>query len=136
MPGAHDHHSMTEDRNISFRGFDPCEEVRIMPNHVHAVIVPRIGYDLLTLLQGIKGTSVNRCNKLLGRKSDFWMDESYDHIIATRTNWRPFLVTLGTTLEKPVSSPRNTRLSFEMCWQRDVNVCASLAVDKIVCITH
>jgi len=53
----------------------------LMPNHVHAVIVPRIGYELSTLLQGIKGTSANRCNKLLGRKSVFWMDESYDHII-------------------------------------------------------
>jgi len=53
----------------------------LMPNHVHAVIVPRIGYDLSTLLQGIKGTSANRCNKLVGRKSAFWMDESYDHIV-------------------------------------------------------
>jgi hypothetical protein len=53
----------------------------LMPNHVDAVIVPRIGYEVSTLLQGTKGTSANRCNKLLGRKSVFWMDESYDHII-------------------------------------------------------
>ena len=54
---------------------------QLMPNHVHAVIKPALGYDLSTLLQGIKGVSANRCNKLLGHKSTFWMGESYDHIV-------------------------------------------------------
>ena len=53
----------------------------LMPNHVHVVIRPALGCELSTLLQGIKGVSANRCNKLLGRKSPFWMDESYDHIV-------------------------------------------------------
>ena len=53
----------------------------LMPNHVHAVIKPALGYDLSTLLQGIKGVSANRCNKMLGSRSTFWMDESYDHIV-------------------------------------------------------
>ena len=53
----------------------------LMSNHVHAVIKPALGYDLSKLLQGIKGVSANRCNKLLGYKSTFWMDESYDHIL-------------------------------------------------------
>jgi len=53
----------------------------LMPNHVHALIKPALGYDLSTLLQGIKGVSAKRCNKLLGCKSTFWMDESYDHIV-------------------------------------------------------
>jgi REP element-mobilizing transposase RayT len=53
----------------------------LMPNHVHAVIKPAVGYDLSTLLQAMKGVSANRCNKLLGLKSTFWMDESYDHIV-------------------------------------------------------
>jgi len=45
------------------------------------VITPALGYELSTLLQGIKGVSANSCNKLLGHKSPFWMDESYDHIV-------------------------------------------------------
>jgi len=53
----------------------------LMPNHVHAIIAPRDGYNLSTLLKGIKGVSANRCNKLLGSKASFWMDESYDHIV-------------------------------------------------------
>jgi REP element-mobilizing transposase RayT len=53
----------------------------LMPNHVHAVIVPTRGYALSTILKGIKGVSANECNKLLGGKSRFWMDKSYDHIV-------------------------------------------------------
>ena len=53
----------------------------LMPNHVHAIIAPRDGYNLSRLLQGIKGVSANRCNKLLGSKATFWMDGSYDHIV-------------------------------------------------------
>ena len=53
----------------------------LMPNHVQAIIAPRDGYNLSRLLQGIKGVSANRCNKLLGSKATFWMDESYDHIV-------------------------------------------------------
>ena len=53
----------------------------LMPNHVHAVITPVHGYDLSNLLRGIKGVSANKCNRLLGNKGPFWMDESYDHII-------------------------------------------------------
>ena len=43
----------------------------LMPNHVHALIAPTQGYDLLMILRGIKGVSANECNKLLGRKSTF-----------------------------------------------------------------
>jgi len=53
----------------------------LMPNHVHALIKPALGYDLSTILQGIKGVSANRCNKLLGFETAFWMDESYDHVV-------------------------------------------------------
>jgi len=53
----------------------------LMPNHIHVLIKPAPGYHLSTLLQGIKGVSANRCNKMLGYKSTFWMDESYDHIV-------------------------------------------------------
>jgi REP element-mobilizing transposase RayT len=53
----------------------------LMPNHVHAVIAPTDDYDLSMILRGIKGVSANECNKLLRRKSSFWMEESYDHIV-------------------------------------------------------
>ena len=46
----------------------------LMPNHIHAVIKPARAHDLSTVLQGIKGVSAHRCNKLLGLKTTFWMD--------------------------------------------------------------
>jgi hypothetical protein len=63
------------------RGRYDIDAFVLMPNHVHAVIKPAPEYELSTLLQAIKGFSANRCNKLLKRKSAFWMDESYDHIV-------------------------------------------------------
>jgi len=52
-----------------------------MPNHVHAIIAPRDGYNLSKLLQGIKGVSANRSNKLLRMEGAFWMEESYDRVV-------------------------------------------------------
>jgi REP element-mobilizing transposase RayT len=62
----------------------------LMPNNAHVIIKPVAGYDLSKLLQGIKGVSAKRCNKLLRRKSAFWMDESYDHIIRDATELAAF----------------------------------------------
>lgn len=53
----------------------------VMPNHVHALIAPAEDHDLSTVLHGVKGVSARCCNKLLGRKGKFWMDESYNHIV-------------------------------------------------------
>jgi len=62
----------------------------LMPNHVHGLIKPTTGCNLSIVLQGIKGVSANRCNKLLGHKSTFWMDESYDHIVRDAKELRAF----------------------------------------------
>ena len=62
----------------------------LMPNHVHLLIKPAAGHDLATVLQAIKGVSANRSNQLLGRKSRFWMDESYDHIVRDATELAAF----------------------------------------------
>ncbi len=53
----------------------------IMPNHVHAVIRPRPGEELPTILHSWKSYTANKANKLLGRNESFWQDEYYDHII-------------------------------------------------------
>jgi len=62
----------------------------LMPNHVHLLIKPAPRHDLATMLQAIKGVSANRSNQLLGRKSRFWMDESYDHIVRDATELAAF----------------------------------------------
>jgi REP-associated tyrosine transposase len=55
----------------------------IMPNHVHALLVPVAGSELEMVLKSIKGSSAVACNELLGRSGTFWQADSYDHIVRT-----------------------------------------------------
>ncbi|MCH5241421.1 MAG: transposase [Muribaculaceae bacterium] len=59
----------------------------IMPNHVHMLILPRIGYELKEILKSIKGYSGNAINKLLGRHGKFWMKESFDRLIRSISDY-------------------------------------------------
>lgn len=53
----------------------------IMPNHVHLLIRPKSDFKLSDVLHSIKSFSSHEINKLLGKKGDVWMHESYDHIV-------------------------------------------------------
>jgi REP-associated tyrosine transposase len=53
----------------------------IMPNHCHLVIQPHEGWELETILQGMKGTVTRRINQRLGRAGPLWQQESYDRIV-------------------------------------------------------
>ena len=51
----------------------------VMPNHVHLMV--RAEADWTRTLQGIKGESALRCNRVLGRRGQFWQHESYDRVV-------------------------------------------------------
>lgn len=54
----------------------------IMPNHVHALLAPKISPS--KLMQSIKGVTAREANKLLGISGKpFWQHESYDHVVRT-----------------------------------------------------
>jgi len=54
----------------------------IMPNHVHALLTPKISPS--KLMQSIKGSSAREANKMLGVTGrPFWQHESYDHLVRT-----------------------------------------------------
>jgi len=54
----------------------------LMPNHVHALLIPRDGQSVFELLKGIKGVSARWCNQLLDRTGEtFWMEDSYNRIV-------------------------------------------------------
>jgi len=53
----------------------------VMPNHVHVVVRPREGQTLPKILHSWKSFSANACNKVLGRKGEFWQAEYYDHLV-------------------------------------------------------
>jgi REP element-mobilizing transposase RayT len=59
----------------------------VMPNHVHLILEPFPNMDLSDILQAMKSVSSRRCNRILGRKGRFWMDESYDHIIRSQAQY-------------------------------------------------
>ncbi|MFH1148616.1 MAG: transposase [Pseudomonadota bacterium] len=58
----------------------------VMPDHVHMVFTPlrdskgRI-YGLGEIMNGIKGVSAHRINRVLNRCGSVWQDESFDHIL-------------------------------------------------------
>ncbi len=53
----------------------------VMPNHVHAVVLPFAGDGLPAILKGWKGFSARAANRALRRSGEFWQPEYYDHLI-------------------------------------------------------
>ncbi|MCZ7605514.1 MAG: DHHA1 domain-containing protein [Planctomycetota bacterium] len=60
----------------------------VMPNHVHVVFKPAAGHGLSDILHSWKSFTAKECNKVLGRKGAFWMDEYYDRLIRDEAEWR------------------------------------------------
>jgi putative transposase len=57
----------------------------IMPDHVHALLSPNVGYDLNRIMKGVKGVSARKINKIRGTLGSIWQDESFDRIIRNET---------------------------------------------------
>jgi len=53
----------------------------IMPNHVHALLVPSRGHSLSSILHSWKSFSSNQANKVLGRSGEFWQEDYFDRYI-------------------------------------------------------
>jgi hypothetical protein len=53
----------------------------VMPNHVHAVLHPRVGHALESILHSWKSFTAHEINKTIGRRGAVWQPEYYDHLI-------------------------------------------------------
>ncbi len=82
----------------------------IMPNHVHLVFfLPDDGdrrdkpsaYIVTDILESLKKFTAIRSNRILKRNGSFWQDESYDHIIR---NKREFKNVIRYVLNNPVKA--------------------------------
>ena len=62
----------------------------VMPNHVHLLMEPLGGNTLSQLMKGIKGASARQINLLTGASGQFWMDESFDHIVRSEAQYEHF----------------------------------------------
>ncbi len=59
----------------------------IMPNHVHALLLPKVSVSVL--MKSLKGYTAREANKLLGRTgAPFWQKESYDHWVRDEAEWK------------------------------------------------
>ena len=79
----------------------------IMSNHVHVIfrtlVEEECGEDieLSKLLHSIKRHTAATCNKLLGKKSQFWQNESFDRLIRDEMD---FFDKLYYVLNNPVAA--------------------------------
>ena len=53
----------------------------VMPNHVHAIVQFKNGYDQSLVTQSWTRFSAREINKVLGRCGQFWQSEPFDHVI-------------------------------------------------------
>ncbi|MFU8847603.1 MAG: transposase [Opitutales bacterium] len=53
----------------------------IASNHVHVLLVPKIGVGLAEIVKRWKGGSARKINQGLGRSGKLWQKEYYDHIV-------------------------------------------------------
>ena len=53
----------------------------IMPNHVHLILQPRLGYELPAILHSIKSWTAKAALRYLGQDGSFWQSEYYDHLV-------------------------------------------------------
>jgi hypothetical protein len=58
-----------------------------MPNHVHVIVEPHDGHEITTIAGAWKSFTANEANKKLNRTGQFWMHDSYDHIIRTEKEY-------------------------------------------------
>jgi len=79
------------------------DEYVVMPNHVHAIVMPRETHPLNGILHSWKSYSANEVNRFLNKEGQLWMQESYDRIIRT---WED----LEAVREYIRNNPRRARL--------------------------
>src|SRR6266446_4944073 len=66
----------------------------IMPNHVHALVQPTGDNSLSEILHSWKSFTENEINRLMRRREELWMHESYDHIVRDweeLLSWRRYI---------------------------------------------
>lgn len=63
----------------------------VMPNHVHVIVCPCAGWDLIRILHTWKSFTANKIHEVLGQRGTLWMEESFDHIIRDKASLERFV---------------------------------------------
>ncbi|MBM4047300.1 MAG: hypothetical protein FJ279_19520 [Planctomycetes bacterium] len=81
----------------------------VMPNHVHASVRPRAGWELQQILHSWMSFTAHEINKRLGRTGPVWQHETHDHIVRNPASlWR----IEQYIAENPRKAGINTRFVF------------------------
>ncbi|MBT5812999.1 MAG: hypothetical protein HOI15_01415 [Opitutales bacterium] len=60
-----------------------------MPNHVHATVTPKTGFELSSILHSWKSFTATRINQLTGKTGSLWHAESYNQILLNESHqWK------------------------------------------------
>ena len=60
----------------------------IMPNHVHALLMPTAGHNITNIIASIKRFSARRINEVFGREGPLWQKESFDTLVRNERHFR------------------------------------------------
>ena len=60
------------------------DEFAVMPNHVHALVMPAFGTALSKIVHSWKSFTASQVIRLLGKSGPLWEDETFDHAVR---NW-------------------------------------------------
>jgi hypothetical protein len=90
----------------------------IMPNHVHALLLPKT--SLPVIMRWLKGSTARQANLILGRTGQaFWQDESFDHREPSRNveTPEPAFSRLSSSRDSSVSAARDVpvRIVYRSC---------------------
>ena len=53
----------------------------VMPNHIHAVFTPAVGWGLSDIVGSWKSFTAKEANKLLGRAGQLWQEDYFDRYV-------------------------------------------------------
>lgn len=75
----------------------------VMPNHVHALFTPAVGWNLSDIVGSWKSFTSKEANKLLGRTGRFWQEDYFDRFIRDEEHF-------GTVVNYIEANPVKARL--------------------------
>ncbi len=63
----------------------------VMPNHVHVLLTLLATFRLRSVLQGVKGNSARKANRILERSGRFWQPGYFDRVVRDEAHFRRFV---------------------------------------------
>jgi REP element-mobilizing transposase RayT len=88
----------------------------LMPNHVHALVVPMGRWELSNILHSWKSYTSHRINLATSRSGRLWQDESFDHIVRDEAAMRKFAHYIALNAERAGGRARLGRGRLSLQW--------------------